>query len=111
MRDRIVAKACNLVEGSEHTLITVSELCLKLGVPIRTLDEAFQACLGIAPKQFIMRVRLNNVRRCLSRHPSDRLTITDAASRYGFFHFGHFGSQYRRLFGETPSLTLSRARS
>jgi AraC family ethanolamine operon transcriptional activator len=64
----------------------------------------------MSPKQFMLGTRLNKVRRCLNR-PSDATTVSDTATRFGFYHFGHFSNQYRRLFGETPSQTLRQARA
>src|SRR5262249_4631470 len=84
---------------------TVSDLCLRLAVPIRTLDDAFRSCLGVTPRRFILGMRLNKVRRLLKR-PSDDTTVTAAATHHGFFHFGHFAGHYYRLFGELPSDTL-----
>ena len=46
----------------------------------------------------------------VARHPDDATTVTDTATKLNFFHFGRFSSQYRQLFGETPSETLRRAR-
>jgi AraC family ethanolamine operon transcriptional activator len=109
-RERIVHQAWDIVEADEDGCVTVADLCLKLGVPIRSLDEAFQSCLGMTPKRFILGLRLNNVRRRLT-HPRDDTTVSDAATLFGFFHFGHFSGQYRRLFGEAPSQTLRRARA
>lgn len=108
-RQRVVNRAWEIVADSDPGVVTVSELCARVGVPIRTLDDAFHACLGIAPKRFILRMRLNRVRRWLSNSSDNATTVTSAATRFGFFHFGHFAQQYRRLFGETPSRTLARA--
>lgn len=107
-RRRLVNRAWEIVEGDRHGLVTVSELCARLAVPIRTLDDAFRACLGMAPKRIILGVRLNKARRQLN-HPDERTTVTAVATRFGFFHFGHFSDQYARLFGELPSQTLHRA--
>jgi AraC family ethanolamine operon transcriptional activator len=107
-RRRIVDRAWELVDGSEES-VTVADLCARLAVPIRTLDDAFRTCIGMPPKRFILCMKLNKVRRVLIR-PSDDTTVTAAATRFGFYHFGHFASQYRRLFGESPSGTLARAR-
>jgi len=108
-RQRVVRAAWELVEDSDD-IVTVCGLCLRLGVPIRTLDDAFRACLGMAPKRFILGMRLNKVRRLLTR-PDDATSVTGAATQLGFFHFGHFARHYVGLFGERPSLTLRRARS
>jgi AraC family ethanolamine operon transcriptional activator len=107
-RQRVVNRAWEIIEDDEADVATVANLCIRLGVPIRTLDDAFRGCLGVTPKQFIRKVRLNKVRRALN-HPIDATTVTSAATHFGFFHFGHFASQYRELFGESPSQTLGRA--
>ena len=99
-----------MIEDDAAGVVRVGQLCLALGVPIRTLDDAFRVGMGLSPKRFILGVRLNKVRRQLSQ-PDDETAVTSAATAQGFFHFGHFAGHYRRLFGETPSLTLSRARS
>jgi AraC family ethanolamine operon transcriptional activator len=108
-RHRITRAAWEFVEGSDE-IVTVADLCLGLSVPVRTLNDAFRSCLGISPKRFIMGMRLNKVRRLLAR-PGNDTTVTAAAVRYGFFHFGYFARHYHALFGERPSVTLRRARS
>jgi AraC family ethanolamine operon transcriptional activator len=108
-RSRIVERAWKAVDDREE-MPTVGSLCLTLGVPVRTLSDAFHACVGISPKRFISGVQLNKVHRELSR-PHDATTVTAVATRFGFYHFGHFGTQYRRLFGESPHRTLLNARA
>jgi AraC family ethanolamine operon transcriptional activator len=108
-RQRIARLAWELVEASDD-IVTVSDICLRLAVPMRTLNDAFRSCLGISPRRFVMGMRLNRVRRSLSR-PGDDTTVTAAAVHHGFFHFGHFAAHYHTLFGERPSETLRRARS
>jgi AraC-like DNA-binding protein len=36
------------------------------------------------------------------------VTVTDVATRYGFWQFGRFAVEYRSRIGETPSATLQR---
>jgi AraC family ethanolamine operon transcriptional activator len=108
-RQRVVNRAWEIVEDDDQGVVSVTDLCVRLGVPIRTLDDAFRACLGVGPKRFILGIRLNKVRRLLGRPDSEATTVTSVATRFAFFHFGHFAQQYRRLFGESPSQTLGRA--
>ncbi|MGE0716432.1 MAG: helix-turn-helix domain-containing protein [Alphaproteobacteria bacterium] len=109
-RNVIVRKAKDLVYSSDDPPKTVSELCQALKVPLRTLEDAFHHSIDVRPKTFLTAIRLNRVRRLLTR-PRDGTTVTDAATAMGFFHLGRFTEQYTRLFGERPSETLARARA
>ncbi|MCE9843965.1 MULTISPECIES: helix-turn-helix domain-containing protein [Vibrio] len=87
-----------------RTPITVSELCDAVHVSRRTLQYTFEHCCNTSPKQFIHRMRLNQVRRVL-QCPEDNRTIAEIAFDFGFFHLGQFSQSYKRLFGETPTET------
>lgn len=82
--------------------LSVAELVAELGVSRRCLQYAFQDALGINPASYLRAERLNRVRRVLGEADS----VTEAATRFGFWHFGHFACDYRALFGELPSETF-----
>lgn len=84
--------------------ITVSELCSAVYVSRRTLQYTFEACCDASPKQFIHRMRLNQIRRVL-QDPQDTRNIAEIAFDFGFFHLGQFSQSYKQLFGETPTET------
>jgi AraC family transcriptional regulator, ethanolamine operon transcriptional activator len=86
---------------------TIGEWCRALGVSRRTLQYCFEDTWQMAPKTWLNTLRLNAVRRELKTAES----VTAAATRFGFYHFGHFAQHYRALFGEQPSQTLRRHRS
>ena len=48
------------------------------------------------------------VRRALREGIPGNTTITEIATRYGFWQFGRLAVEYKALFGETPSATLAR---
>jgi AraC family ethanolamine operon transcriptional activator len=50
------------------------------------------------------------VRRRLRNTKDPKVTLTEVAHGYGFNHPGYFAQDYRNLFGESPSETLSNAR-
>jgi AraC family ethanolamine operon transcriptional activator len=106
------AARCHVVERARAYMhahidepITVAGLCKTLGVSRRTLQYSFQDILGLNPVRFLRALRLNGVRREL-RHPPPAATVQDAAARWGFWHLGHFVTDYRHMFGELPSETL-----
>jgi len=86
--------------------ITVADLCRELGVSRRTLQYGFQEVLGINPVAFLRATRLNGVRRDLKAVSRPRDSVQDIAARWGFWHLGHFVTDYKRMFGELPSETL-----
>ena len=102
----LVDRARQLVAGRLDDPPTVGEICTQLGVSRRTLQSCFQATWGMGPLAWLNTLRLNAVRRQLKTAES----VTEAATRFGFWHFGHFARDYRELFGETPSQTLRRRR-
>jgi AraC family ethanolamine operon transcriptional activator len=102
------AKAYTLDNVDEP--VTVADLCLQLGVSRRHLQYCFQEVLDINPVQYLRAVRLNRVRRELKAGSRDgRLSVQDVAGRWGFWHLSHFASDYKKMFCELPSQTLSAA--
>lgn len=86
--------------------ISVLQLCEVANVSRRTLQYSFDSILGISPIQFLRITRLNGVRRALCSGQSG--TISDVASQWGFWHLSQFSQDYKNLFGELPSQTVSR---
>jgi len=72
------------------------------------LEVCCQEELGVGPKRYLLLRRLHLARRALCEAAPDATTVTDIATRYGFWHFGRFAGEYRSLFGESPSITLHR---
>jgi AraC family ethanolamine operon transcriptional activator len=85
------------------TLLDLSTVC---GMRARSLINAFEAVTGFSPMDYLKRLRLNGVRRALGRSAKAQTRVIDVATAWGFWHMGHFASDYRAMFGETPSQTL-----
>ncbi len=100
-RQRIVAKARDYLLAHHDQTINVPDLCQRLFVSRRTLQYCFEDVLGMTPVQYLRILRLNGARRDLRRKP-DR-AVRDVAADWSFWHFSQFASDYRKLFGHSPS--------
>lgn len=101
----IVATARELIMDHPDTPMTIADLCRALGISRRNLQYCFQDVLGISPASFLRIVRLNGARRAIKTSKS----VTDAATTWGFWHFGRFAHDYKAMFGELPSETYRRS--
>jgi len=87
---------------------TISDLVDELQISPRTLQYDCKKYLGFTPKEYQQYIRLNEIRKTLLESKDAGLHIADIAHKYNFFHMGHFSSEYKKTFGETPSQTLRR---
>ena len=78
------------------------------GRGVRTVIYSFQTSYDLGPLSYFKIRRLGAVRDQIVRRRKNT-TIIDVAAEFGFWHLGHFGHDYRALFGETPSQTRMRS--
>lgn len=100
----IIADTRELVRESADAPMSVAEVCFQLGISRRTLQYCFQNLLSTTPMAYLRAERLNGVRTMLRKNHS----VTAAAAHWGFWHFGHFSQEYKKMFGELPSATFKR---
>jgi len=96
-----------LEENPEQPLF-IPEICKAIRISDRTLRVCCQEHLGMSPKRYLLLRRMHLARRALRTTAPDAATVTDVATRYGFWQLGRFAVEYRSLFAETPSATLRR---
>ena len=103
-------KICNTADELIRSRTTKSpgraEVAAAVGVTTRTLHNAMVSVNGMSPLKFITLNRLWATRAALLRADPGSLIKTIALD-HGFWHFGRFSQAYRRLFGESPSVTLA----
>lgn len=104
----IVKQATDLVLSEPGCGTGLTEICERIDVSLRTLHYAFQDVTGMSPATWLRRMRLNQAHKTLARSAPDEVLVKQVALDNGFLHFGHFGTQYRRMFGCSPSQTLER---
>jgi AraC family ethanolamine operon transcriptional activator len=104
-RSFIVEKCHRMTVSDAANAPSVVDLCKRLKVSRRTVQNSFQSVTETNPVNYIRSVRLNGVRRELMSTTAQQLSIGDAAARWGFFHLSHFASEYQELFMVLPSQT------
>jgi AraC-like DNA-binding protein len=105
VRSFIVEKCHRLTLADASSAPSVIELCQRLRISRRTLQNSFRSVTETTPLHYLRSIRLNGARRDLMASAPSQLSIGDAAARWGFFHLSHFAADYQGLFGELPSQT------
>jgi AraC-like DNA-binding protein len=96
-----------VVEEKPEQPLYIPEICKAIRVSSRTLRMCCQEHLGMGPKRYLLLRRMHLARRAL-REATPGATVTDVATRFGFWQLGRFAVEYQSLFGESPSATLHR---
>jgi AraC-like DNA-binding protein len=105
---RHVRKAVDFIQAHAAEPIGIEEIVAASGASARSLYEGFRRFRGASPMELLRSLRISGAREDLSR-ASPGATVSEVATRWGFFQLGRFAAQYRQLCGETPSATLRRA--
>ena len=96
------------LEESHDDAIYVPDLCARIGVSERTLRRCCEDQLGLGPKQFLLRRRMQQVHRALRTTDAAQTTVASVAMHHGFWELGRFAGAYAQFYGEPPSRTLQR---
>ena len=108
-RAELVARIDDFLRDNINEPVSVADLSRMVGVSERTLRSAFHEVLGVSPKQWALKQRLEAAHDALSAADPGTTTVTEVAMSYGFFELGRFAGRYRMAFGEMPSQTLHHA--
>lgn len=104
----IMRRFRRVVEENPEQPLYIPEICKEIRVPSRTLRIVCQEHLGMGPKRYLLLRRMHLARRALRDATPEATTVTDIATRFGFWQLGRFSVEYHALFGESPSATLRR---
>jgi AraC-like DNA-binding protein len=97
-----------LLQANKEQPLYMAEVCAQLRVSDRTLRSQCKEHLGMGPHRYLWLRRMHLARRALALADGTSTTVTDIAMDHGFAELGRFAVSYRKLFGETPSVTLRR---
>src|ERR1700744_2966914 len=102
-----VAKwAIDLIHEHPEKPWSTAALARATGVSARALQRSFERSDLPSPMVYLRQLRLRRGQAELAATSPGSVPVTMVAGRWGFMHLGRFASQYRQLFGETPSETL-----
>jgi AraC-like DNA-binding protein len=104
---KIFTKARAFLNERSHAPVYLAELCAATGVPERTLRDIFHSVLGVSPLKYLQLRRMRQVRVALHKSDKQDHSVKQIALASGFWELGRFAVEYKRLFGESPSETLS----
>ena len=85
---------------------SLADLCAAANVSKTVLYEAFDHIAGIPPLQYFRLRRLHRAHEELDKQVYRPGGVAKIASELGFKELGRFALEYKRLFGESPSVTL-----
>lgn len=85
-------------------LTSLHQVSRKTQIPERTIRRLINKKFQISPKQYINKLRLNEVRNGLKNNKCNS-NIFQVASDYNYWHMSQFSKDYKLLFGELPSNT------
>ena len=90
--DTIMRRFRRVLGEHPNRPIYMPEICAAIGVPERTLRLRCQERLAMSPKQYLTRRRMHFVRRALLSAETEA-TVTEIATRFGFWHLGRFSAK------------------
>lgn len=100
-------RAMDLIEEAPEGDLSVERLALAAGMSPRSLQRQFREYVGVAPREYVLQVRLARVHDDLRIARPGTVTVADVALRWGFRHVPRFAAAYRLRYGELPSATLN----
>lgn len=108
--EAIVRKVEEHYEKTVGDRVSLADLCKAAHVSKSTLYTAFNTLFGVPPLEYLHKRRLMDARSQLLQSSPKRGAIKYAAMSVGLTELGRFSAEYRSLFGESPSATLSQNR-
>ena len=96
-----IAAAVDYINKNYCSQIKISTLAEISGVSTRYFGELFSAFFGVAPKEYIIRMRLESAKNLLI---SSDIPISEIAEVCGFSDVYYFSKIFKKEIGETPTL-------
>jgi AraC family ethanolamine operon transcriptional activator len=99
----IVTRALNYIHKKRFLIITVPELAKASCCCVRNLEYSFKAIIGMTPKQYVIKRRLQLIHSTLKK--KNTKSIAELTKAYGVANQGRFAQDYFKFFNEYPHQT------
>jgi len=99
-RDGEIARIVDAVRREPERPWRVSGLARSAGLPVDAFARRFRAAIGVSPRTFLVRARLDAAKSLLRMSDA---SINDIAMRLGFCDIYHFSRRFRDHVGCAPS--------
>jgi AraC-like DNA-binding protein len=103
-----VKRVEHYIQENAHKSIAINDMAEHAGVSGRALFTGFRKYRNTTPMRHLKEVRLQYVHEDLKRGCIGTDKVITIAFNWSFCHLGHFSTDYKRRFGETPYETLLR---
>jgi len=100
--------AIDFMHANLHQPLTVIDIAEAVGISVRSLQAGFRQFRNTTPVAYLRRLRLETAHAELSS-PENTLLVSEVALKWGFAQMGRFATQYRAMYGVSPSETARRA--
>lgn len=107
-RQQGVDVVIDYIKHNAHLLPDMQMLCQVAQLSERTLQYGFMERIGMTPIQYLRIIRLNKAHFALLNAHKKQTNVANIALDWGFVEFGRFAKDYKNLFKELPSHTLSK---
>lgn len=97
--DRQIDQAIRWISLQFHQQISIDHMASTLGYHRAHLSKAFKQKVGLSPKQYLLKVRMDKAKELLG----GTLTIDQVSSSVGFNDALYFSKQFRKWSGMSPS--------
>ncbi len=106
--DRTLDRVENYIKENLSDDLTLDQLVTVSETSASSLLRIFRLHRNTTPMRYVKQLRVEADHRALLVADPASVTVSDLATRYGFFQFGRFAADYKQVFGELPSETLNR---
>ena len=103
-----VAAAIRAMEERIDMPLPIHEIAARLGIGVRTLEARFHQHVGLSPRAFYGRMRLEAGRRMVLETCDD---MSSVAARCGFHSASAFARAFRERYGSSPSAARTARRN